>query len=216
MCSSDLGARVVAAGVCYCCKTGVVASGDDVLAVWRHVYPGNLRDIAFAASRDRGRTFAAPVRVSEDHWMIDGCPENGPTVTVAGAAVHVIWPTVVAGSGAGEPTMALFHAVTTDHRTFCSRNRVPTEGATPKHPRATTLTDGRVAVVWDEGVSGRRQVVLGRKGRRPGDVFDRTVLPDYDFAQYPAVAALPEGGLVVAWASGVAERTVVHVARMGR
>ena len=36
------------------------------------------------------------------------------------------------------------------------------------------------------------------------------------FAQYPAVAALPGGGLVIAWASGVAERTVIRVARVGR
>jgi len=37
-------------GVCYCCKTSVVAGPDRAFyAVWRHVYPGNIRDIAFTS-----------------------------------------------------------------------------------------------------------------------------------------------------------------------
>ena len=35
-------------GVCYCCKTAMVAAPGGVLyAAWRHVFAGNLRDIAF-------------------------------------------------------------------------------------------------------------------------------------------------------------------------
>jgi hypothetical protein len=40
------------AGVCYCCKTAIAAgSGGTMHLAWRHVYPGNLRDIAFATLR---------------------------------------------------------------------------------------------------------------------------------------------------------------------
>ena len=54
----------VTTGVCYCCKTAVAAAQDGALVTaWRHVYPGNLRDIAFSRAAD-GRTFSAPVRVS--------------------------------------------------------------------------------------------------------------------------------------------------------
>ena len=53
--------RALAMGVCYCCKTALAAGADGALfAAWRHVYPGNLRDIAFSVSRDSGRTFSAP------------------------------------------------------------------------------------------------------------------------------------------------------------
>jgi hypothetical protein len=40
-------------GVCYCCKVAM-ATGPrgELFAAWRHVYPGNLRDIAFMASRE--------------------------------------------------------------------------------------------------------------------------------------------------------------------
>ena len=77
--SDESQGQVIAAGVCYCCKTTVAAGPDgSIYAAWRHVYPGNIRDIAFTASRDGGRTFAAPLRVSDDQWALDGCPENGP------------------------------------------------------------------------------------------------------------------------------------------
>ena len=52
--------RELAKGVCYCCKTALAAGADQtVYAAWRHVYPGNIRDIAFTVSRDGGRSFAA-------------------------------------------------------------------------------------------------------------------------------------------------------------
>ncbi len=48
--------RLLARGVCYCCKTAVAAGPDNrIAAAWRHVYPGNLRDIAAVTSADVGR-----------------------------------------------------------------------------------------------------------------------------------------------------------------
>ena len=39
----------IAEDVCFCCKTAVaVDSRGDVYAAWRHVFPGSMRDIAFA------------------------------------------------------------------------------------------------------------------------------------------------------------------------
>jgi hypothetical protein len=106
--------------VCYCCKTSVAAgSNDRIVASWRHVYPGNVRDIALALSSDGGRTFGSPVRVSQDNWVLDGCPENGPAVAIdKGNVIHVVWPTLVPGSAGAEPTMALFYAMSRDGQHF--------------------------------------------------------------------------------------------------
>jgi hypothetical protein len=74
-----LAPTAVTGGVCYCCKTALATGANGSLyAAWRHVYPGNIRDIAFTVSRDGGRTYAAPARVSEDKWSIEGCPDDGP------------------------------------------------------------------------------------------------------------------------------------------
>src|SRR5581483_2564508 len=62
-----LAPRAITGGVCYCCKTALASSADGTTfyLAWRHVYPGNFRDIAFTLSRDGGKTFAPPIRVSE-------------------------------------------------------------------------------------------------------------------------------------------------------
>ena len=97
---SASGSHAITGGVCYCCKTAVATGPDGAIyAAWRHVYAGNLRDIAFTMSRDGGRTFTTPTRVSNDGWILDGCPENGPALAAgADGAVHAVWPTLI-GSG---------------------------------------------------------------------------------------------------------------------
>ncbi len=74
-----------------CCKTSLAAWGGELIAVWRHVYPGSHRDIAFTASHDGGKTFALPIPVGEDGWQIDGCPENGSAVAAGkDGRVHTV------------------------------------------------------------------------------------------------------------------------------
>ena len=104
------GEHEIARGVCYCCKTALATGPDGSLyAAWRQVYPGNIRDIAFTRSQNGGRSFAVPVRVSEDQWAIEGCPDDGPAIAVdRQGVVHAVWPTVT-GSGS---TLA-FSAVVT-------------------------------------------------------------------------------------------------------
>ena len=157
-------ARELTGGVCYCCKTTIATGADgSIYAAWRHVYPGNIRDIAFTVSRDGGRTFAPPARVSEDRWVLDGCPENGPAMAVdRSGRVHVVWPTLVAGAAPGsEPTLALYYAVSLDGRQFSPRQRIPTEGF-PRHPQIALASSDAVVVTWDEQAAGSRRVALGR------------------------------------------------------
>ena len=179
--------RALTGGVCYCCKTAVAAGPDGSLyAAWRHVYPGNIRDIAFTVSRDNGRTFAPPLRVSDDRWVLDGCPENGPAMAVDGRnRVHIVWPTLVSGSTPGsEPTLALFYA-SGDGRQFTPRERIPTEGL-PRHPQIAIDSRGSLVAAWDEQANGTRRVVMGRavvNGRAPVR-FTREIV-DGGSAVYP-------------------------------
>ena len=167
--------RAIDAGVCYCCKTSVVVGRDGAIyAAWRQVYPGNIRDIAFTVSRDGGRSFADPVRVSEDRWVLEGCPDDGPALAVdAGNRVHAVWPTLVSSSHpGGDPTIAIFYASTRDGRTFAARQPLPTEG-TPHHPQIAAAGDGALAVTWDELAGGARRAVLAQgQGGRARDGCD--------------------------------------------
>ncbi len=194
--------RVLTMGVCYCCKTAIAAGpGGRIVAAWRHVYPGNLRDIAVATSTDGGRTFSTPARASEDGWSIDGCPENGPSVAVDDAGTtHLVWPTVLAGR---EETGALFYAAGRGS-TLSPRLRIPTLASRdPEHVQLATADGRSLAVAWDEVVSGRRGVVLRRLARAQGQttVGPATLVSEGREARHPALA-ITERGLLVAWTDG--------------
>jgi hypothetical protein len=206
--------RALVGGVCYCCKTALAAGQDGSLyAAWRHVYPGNIRDIAFTLSRDGGRTFTAPGRVSEDKWMLDGCPEDGPAIAVDRQnIVHIAWPTLVTASAPGvEPTVALFYATTRDGRSFTPRLQLPTEGE-PHHPQIVIAGNGAAVVVWDELRNGVRRTALarGRVDAAGHPQFARRDAGEAAVANHPVVASTASG-VVLAWTSGPAETSQIRV-----
>jgi hypothetical protein len=196
---------LVARGVCYCCKTAVATdSGGRVAAVWRHVYAGNLRDIAAAISADGGRTFSSPQRVSEDGWAINGCPENGPSVAIdQSQTAHVAWPTVIGGR---EPTGAVFYSFVGRGGVFAPRVRVPTlAGKDPEHVQLVRSRGGALVVSWDEVVDGKRTIVSAQvrmTGR--GVQVGRPWAVSTGVGRHPALAVSARGALV-AWTDGAAD-----------
>lgn len=209
-------ATAITGGVCYCCKTAV-ATGQDgsIYAAWRHVYPGNVRDIALTLSRDSGRTFETPIRVSDDRWVLDGCPENGPALAIdPHNAVHILWPTLVSGPSAGdEPELALFYSTSRNGRQFTPRYRIPTEG-TPRHPQIAVTPDGSLAMAWDEQLNGTRRVVVAGAvaNANGGPRFIRVPLGNSERGEYPVVAGVDDG-FAAAWTAGVPPQTVIRVQR---
>jgi hypothetical protein len=203
--------HAITGGVCYCCKTSIATGADgSIHAAWRHVYPGNLRDIAFASSTDGGRTFSPPIRVSEDKWMLDACPENGPALTVdAARRVHIVWPTLVQDARSGE-TLALFYAMSKDGRQFTPRRPLPVQGFA-RHPQMAFAASGEIMVAWDEQQGSSRKIAFARAAvNNTGEArFVRQPLGDEAPATYPAIATV-ESGAIVAWTSGPAGQTMIR------
>jgi hypothetical protein len=199
----------VTGGVCYCCKTAMAyGSQGSIFLAWRHVYPGNLRDIAFAVSRDGGLTFSQPVRVSEDKWSIDGCPDDGPAVAVdARDRVHIVWPTVI--SDEGEPIKGLFYSVSVDGTTFSPRVRIPTRGHA-SHPQVV-IRDEAPVVIWDESAPGRRGIAMAVGSTSEGrTTFSRQLIPGTEAGVYPALATTTEG-VLAAWTS---DGSAIHLRKV--
>src|ERR1044072_1488730 len=83
----------VATNVCPCCKTAL-AVGEDrrVYVSWRQVLPGDFRHIAVASSIDEGRTFSESKVVSDDQWMLAGCPVSGSSLALwEYGTLRVLW-----------------------------------------------------------------------------------------------------------------------------
>ncbi len=202
-------ARDLAKGVCYCCKTALAAGpGGVVAAAWRHVYEGNLRDMAFVTSRDGGRTFGAPQRVSADGWAIDGCPEDGPALALDRAgSVHLTWPTVVKNPAAHK---AVFYAVSADGVTVSPRVQVSPRNRSVAHPQIVVTRAGAPMVLW-EGTAADRGVWTSV--RQPDGRFAAPVrVSGSVYASYP-VAALSGTEVLVAWLEHEGTSATVRVSR---
>lgn len=190
-------------GVCYCCKTAMATGPDGTIyAAWRHVFDGNMRDMAFTLSRDGGQTFRPLTRVNEDGWSIAGCPDDGPAMAVdAKGTVHLVWPTVKDDRG------VILYATSTGGKPFSSPVPVQTMGgAKPSHPQIAVDPAGPVTVAWDEVQNGVRRAAI----RELGSSSPPTVVGDA--TAYPVLASTPSG-IVAAWTSGAPNNSRIVVRR---
>ena len=204
----------VATNVCFCCKTATAEAPDGTTyAAWRHIYPVNVRDMAVARSDDHGETFTAPVRVSEDHWEINGCPEDGPSLGVTSDGdLHIVWPTLLEGTDGHK---AVFFSSSLDRgETFAPRMRLDEASGFAAHPQIAT--SGKfIAVVWEEnGTLGHRIVLQGLTNTVPAPRLETQLLvTDSGKPSYPAVAAGPDAWLV-AWTETTATGSQIRVRRL--
>jgi hypothetical protein len=201
----------VADNVCFCCKTAIATSGARVYVAWRHIYPGSLRDIAVARSTDNGQTFGAPIRVSEDGWKLDACPDDGPSMAAdSHGGIHIAWPAVVAGA---TPRKGIFYSALTEQNTFTPRLRLDSGDTDAAHPQLAADEHGTSAVVWDEHVKGSRRIVLRQVS---GTTAESPQTFDGEGVTYPAIAASDESWLVV-WSTQTADgRTAIDGRRISR
>ena len=190
----------IASDVCFCCKTAVAVDiRGNVYTAWRHIFPGSIRDIAFAKSTDGGRGFSPIVRVSNDNWELNGCPEDGPSLAVdQSGTIHIAWATVV---NDGEPQKAVFYATSRDGKVFSPRKRVPTTGTTtPGHPQLLLTSDGSAVIVFDEVAGGQRRVSLVRL-TGSGVFQPPQILSGDESAMHPVFVRSGNRNLLIAWAS---------------
>ena len=75
--------------VCDCCQTDVAISSDGPVAVYRDRTPEEVRDIYVARNVDGAWQAGTPI--SNDNWVIEGCPVNGPVIDAADKLVVVGW-----------------------------------------------------------------------------------------------------------------------------
>ncbi len=77
---------------CECCRIAMVETPQaGIVALWRHVFPGSIRDHAFAPLSALGKG-QAPARASVDEWKLDACPHHGPGMANASTGgFHAVW-----------------------------------------------------------------------------------------------------------------------------
>jgi hypothetical protein len=186
--------RKVAGDACPCCKTSLALANDGTVYLsWRHVLPGNYRHIAVATSSDGSATFSKPVIVSDDKWVLHGCPVSGPSLVVTDdGTLKVLW---YAAGEANAPGLYLTESKDKG-RSFSPRQLVAQEKV-----RGTPVLTGDVAI-WekpgDQGSETRFRHI--RKDGQPVSVGSNVELP---------AAAVTKDGLFVAYISKVKDKRSV-------
>ena len=86
---------------CECCRIALIETpGSGMVAMWRHVFPGSIRDHAFAPLSDLGRGKPA-IRSTQDEWQLGACPHHGPGLANArSGGFHSVWFAVRGGKAA--------------------------------------------------------------------------------------------------------------------
>ena len=105
--------------------------------------PGNFRHIAVASSTDGGANFSPAVIVSDDKWMLQGCPVSGPSLSIDNnGMLKVVWYAAGEGEAPG-----LYFAETRDKgRTFSPRSLLMQESV--KGTPALAAGNDRAIAIW--------------------------------------------------------------------
>ncbi len=157
--------RKLADHSCECCRLALdVDSQDEVIALWRHVFPTNLRDHAIA--RLDGTTSpiqGTPTRATDDGWIMEGCPHHGPDLaTDDKQKVHLAWFTQ------GTKNKGLMYG-----RFDLSSQQLETQHniddrAGAARPQVLNIGNNRLIVAW-KAYNGKSTDLLVRYSSNNGD-----------------------------------------------
>jgi hypothetical protein len=191
--------------VCECCQTAVSTGpdGKTVVAAWRD-NEKNIRDIKVRVSRDRGKTFGPVMPARSDRWKIDGCPMQGPSLTVGPKGqVAVAW----SEGSAGPP---IVHVATLQGNGFQPVEKIGA-AAPATHPAVRYDDRGTLWVAWEEGLRAIWEDPPSTARIRFTSITDGGVIAPVQTAaagpvRFPALAAAGAGTPVIGWVEGSGQR----------
>lgn len=190
----------IASDVCPCCKTNLAVENDGrVYISWRQVLPGDYRHIAVTSSSDQGKTFATPTIVSNDEWVLKGCPVSGAALLAdADGVLGVLW---YAGGDKGQ--RGIYWSESRDGGKTFNPRQLLAESATHGTPVMLRHRVDAVAGMWQDGEGNKAKIQLARFGNGINGA-QSTLGP----GELPAAAAINDRVLVVYVVEEGGKRTV--------
>lgn len=219
--STDKGATFgknikVADHVCECCRPNVAfGPNNEVLVLFRNIYPGSIRDMTVAVTRDGGNTFSAPIRIAEDNWKLEGCPDSGIALARSGNRIYAAWFTEASPSVDGvRLTWSDDAGKTWAPAILASQNVLDAN-----YPALSTADDGRVELIF-QGRDPKKQagwsttsaflVEINKDGRLSVPAEVPGAAPA---VVRPTVVAGANGRVFTAWTSAIDGKNTVFLSR---
>lgn len=202
--------RLISEQCCQCCRTDLfIDKKGNIHALYRGIIQDSIRDMVHIVSADGGKTFSTPQRISNDNWVVKGCPHTGPAMTENEAGIHFSWFT-------GGRKRGAFYTMSGDNgKTFGMHDSVSSAGS---HPQIASLTNGEVLIVWDEtafaGDNSYKRIGLQKRdaaGKSNGKIY---ITGADNFATYPVIAPLDERSAFVAFTRELDGKSYVDYQRV--
>ncbi|MDN5869486.1 MAG: exo-alpha-sialidase [Nitrococcus sp.] len=214
--------------VCSCCETDTAAQGNALWTAYRDHLEGEVRDISLVRWSSAGPARSALVH--NDHWVIEGCPSNGPAVDRRAELTMVSWFTVAnsvarAQAGSSDPQSWKDWITATDGvgRVLTAFSQqgvghfgkpIEVDSNANGYVNALLLGDGSALVAWRDRAGPTEKLQLAQV-RQDGTVHGRTTVYHGDFPGWPSRhigLALVGNSVYVAWTDPEPER--VRLARI--
>jgi len=191
---------------CQCCRTQLfIDAKGGIHAIYRGIVNDSIRDMMHIVSTNNGKSFTEPARISNDNWVLKGCPHTGPSMTENKNGLHFAWFT-----GAGKKGCYYTNS-TSNGNSFSAADSVSSNGS---HPQLTTLSSGQLMLVWDEALQLNNKPVKriatqlrNENGRSIGKTF---LTANSSVASYPVITSLPSNKALIAYAEKKGEKNFIR------
>lgn len=177
---------------CQCCRTAISSDGEGHIRVlYRDILPGSVRDISLSSSTNNGKSFQEPASFSNDNWVLEGCPHNGPSVVSKGDTTYVAWYT-------GSNQNGVFYAELDQNNEMIHKRRLDAEG---RFVQLCLLQDGTRMAAYNKNYTDAGDVyskIMINKINAQG-MSEKEISTGKSHASYPVVQQVDDQNILVAW-----------------
>lgn len=183
---------IVDSFACQCCRTAISCDvKGNASIMFRDILSDSIRDMSVVTSTDDGQTFSKAVSFTNDDWVINGCPHNGPSVVNDGGNTYAAWFT--GGSHSG-----LYYAALNSEKKLTDRKKISSTG---RNIQLCLLPGGNKVVAYNESIKDGKtffsKIAVDKIAE--GKAFTMNVTDEKANASYPVITALTNDKVIVAW-----------------
>ena len=194
--ASFTGNYKVADNSCECCRIATAEKGkDDIVALWRHIFPGSIRDHAFVVLTANGGS--SYQRATVDDWKIEACPHHGPDMisAIESQQYHMVW--FSNGTAHKGVSYGRYDLVSGETSHIYSVDTSAGAG----HPQIE-VADKQLYIVWKSFDGEQTHIRLITSDDQGGVWKDRrTVLSTQGGSDHPQLFKAPSGSVYLGWHS---------------
>lgn len=185
-------AILIEKSACQCCRTALSDGGNGHISlVFRDLLSNSVRDISVSKSADNGKTFSPSTSFSDDHWVVDGCPHDGPSVVSENGKTFVSWFT-------GSQNKGVYYAELDKNNKMLHKKQLNPNGRfvqlclLPNENRLVVFN-----VMYKQDDSMYNKIILNKVVGN--QFYEKEITLPKVHASYPVIKAVNDQEALVAW-----------------